>query len=170
MCKEVSSPDLINRKSELLPEARWFTVSYWYSNFKNRDKVQPGDEKARYVFVNASEYGIVWTNVLFFALGHIAAFYTIYRHYCIGRAIYKTWIFLFIISSFSGLGITVGAHRLWAHKAYKASFGWRLIMSFLFTAAGMNDLFVWIRDHRLHHKFTETDADPHNSRRGVFFR
>lgn len=28
---------------------------------------------------------------------------------------------------------------------------------------------TWVRDHRLHHKYTETDADPHNSRRGAFF-
>ena len=27
----------------------------------------------------------------------------------------------------------------------------------------------WTRDHRLHHKYTETDADPHNSKRGFWF-
>lgn len=27
----------------------------------------------------------------------------------------------------------------------------------------------WSRDHRVHHKFTDTDADPYNSRRGFFF-
>ena len=26
-----------------------------------------------------------------------------------------------------------------------------------------------MRDHRIHHKFSETDADPHNSRRGFFY-
>lgn len=26
-----------------------------------------------------------------------------------------------------------------------------------------------MRDHRLHHKYTDTDADPHNARRGFFF-
>lgn len=35
------------------------------------------------------------------------------------------------------------------------------------TIAGQNNLFVWCRDHRVHHKFSETDADPHNSLRGV---
>lgn len=29
--------------------------------------------------------------------------------------------------------------------------------------------FVQVRDHRVHHKFTDTDADPHNSKRGFFF-
>ncbi|CAG0922657.1 unnamed protein product, partial [Notodromas monacha] len=32
-----------------------------------------------------------------------------------------------------------------------------------------NDIYEWCRDHRVHHKFSETDADPHNSNRGFFF-
>lgn len=32
-----------------------------------------------------------------------------------------------------------------------------------------NCLWVWIRDHRQHHKYSDTDADPHNSSRGFFF-
>lgn len=32
-----------------------------------------------------------------------------------------------------------------------------------------NDVYEWSRDHRVHHKFSETDADPHNARRGFFF-
>ena len=27
----------------------------------------------------------------------------------------------------------------------------------------------WARDHRMHHKYSETDADPHNATRGFFF-
>jgi len=32
-----------------------------------------------------------------------------------------------------------------------------------------NHIYEWVRDHRAHHKFTDTDADPHNSQRGFFF-
>ena len=32
-----------------------------------------------------------------------------------------------------------------------------------------NHVYEWVRDHRAHHKFTDTDADPHNSKRGFFF-
>lgn len=32
-----------------------------------------------------------------------------------------------------------------------------------------NTLYDWVRDHRVHHKYSETDADPHNSNRGFFF-
>ena len=32
-----------------------------------------------------------------------------------------------------------------------------------------NHIYEWVRDHRVHHKFTDTDADPHNAKRGFFF-
>src|SRR5581483_3304394 len=32
-----------------------------------------------------------------------------------------------------------------------------------------NDIYEWSRDHRAHHKFSETNADPHNATRGFFF-
>lgn len=35
--------------------------------------------------------------------------------------------------------------------------------------ANEGSLFHWVRDHRVHHKFSETTADPHNATRGFFF-
>lgn len=32
-----------------------------------------------------------------------------------------------------------------------------------------NSIYEWSRDHRVHHKYSETDADPHNATRGMFF-
>lgn len=32
-----------------------------------------------------------------------------------------------------------------------------------------NSIFTWCRDHRLHHRYSDTDADPHNAKRGFFF-
>lgn len=39
----------------------------------------------------------------------------------------------------------------------------------LLPSCDQNDIFEWARDHRVHHKFSETDADPHNAKRGFFF-
>lgn len=30
-------------------------------------------------------------------------------------------------------------------------------------------MYAWALDHRVHHKFSETDADPHDARRGFLF-
>lgn len=32
-----------------------------------------------------------------------------------------------------------------------------------------NSIYDWVRDHRVHHKYSETSADPHDSNRGFFF-
>lgn len=45
---------------------------------------------------------------------------------------YFTDIVLGILGAF---GVTAGAHRLWAHKAYKAKWQLRLILAFLQTIA-----------------------------------
>lgn len=68
-----------------------------------------------------------------------------------------------------GFGITGGAHRLWCHRSYKAKFPLRVFLMIIQTFAFQNSIYEWCRDHRVHHKFTDTNADPHNSRRGVFF-
>lgn len=39
----------------------------------------------------------------------------------------------------------------------------------LITYSSQDCVYDWARDHRVHHKFSETDADPYNSRRGFFF-
>lgn len=37
------------------------------------------------------------------------------------------------------------------------------------SIANQGSIYHWSRDHRVHHKFVETDADPHNALRGFFF-
>ncbi|KAL5284483.1 SCD.2 family protein [Megaselia abdita] len=69
----------------------------------------------------------------------------------------------------SGLGITAGAHRLWAHRSYKAKWPLRVILVIFNTVAFQDAAYHWARDHRVHHKYSETDADPHNATRGFFF-
>lgn len=35
--------------------------------------------------------------------------------------------------------------------------------------SSQNSIYDWVRDHRVHHKYSETNADPHNAKRGFFF-
>ncbi|GBO10633.1 Acyl-CoA desaturase 4 [Araneus ventricosus] len=80
----------------------------------------------------------------------------------------KEWL-LFFLERVSFLGITAGEHRLWSHRSYKASWPLRVFLCIRNTVVFQNDIYVWCRDHRVHHKFTETDTDPHNIKRGFFF-
>lgn len=35
--------------------------------------------------------------------------------------------------------------------------------------ANQGSIYHWARDHRLHHKFSDTLLDPHSMKRGMFF-
>lgn len=111
---------------------------------------------------------VVWRNVILFVLLHG---YTVYGLYlCLsGQTRVLTMCFSVVLYWLAGLGITMGAHRLWAHKSYKAVAPVRFVLMLMQTMAFQNSIYEWSRDHRVHHKFTETDADPHNARRGFFF-
>jgi fatty-acid desaturase len=40
-----------------------------------------------------------------------------------------------LVASFAAIGVTGGAHRLWAHRAYKAKWPMRVILMLLQTTA-----------------------------------
>ncbi|CAH0407053.1 unnamed protein product [Chilo suppressalis] len=113
------------------------------------------------------ELKIVWRNVFIFLYLHIAALYGGYLF--LTSVMWKTRIATIILYVISGLGITAGAHRLWAHKSYKAKLPLRILLTFFNTLAFQDAVVDWARDHRMHHKYSETDADPHNATRGFFF-
>nr|CAH7717153.1 unnamed protein product [Callosobruchus chinensis] len=113
------------------------------------------------------KWDIVWKNVLIFILLHTAAVYGLYLMFT--RSMWQTNVFAILYGAFTAMGVTAGAHRLWAHRTYKAKTPLRVFLMILQSAALQNDIHEWVRDHRVHHKFTDTDADPHNSNRGFFF-
>lgn len=82
---------------------------------------------------------------------------------------WQTLVWAYFLLMFAGMGITAGAHRLWTHRSYKATFALRLLLVVAQTMAIQNHVIEWARDHRVHHKHSETDADPHNAKRGFFF-
>jgi stearoyl-CoA desaturase (delta-9 desaturase) len=125
------------------------------------------DIDAKYAPKSAYKLQIVWRNVAIMAALHVSAIYGLYL--CFVSAKWQTTAFAIILYLLSGLGITAGAHRLWSHRSYKAKFPLRLILAFFNTMAFENDIYEWSRDHRVHHKYSETNADPHNATRGFFF-
>uniref|UniRef100_A0A0A9YG42 Acyl-CoA desaturase n=3 Tax=Lygus hesperus TaxID=30085 RepID=A0A0A9YG42_LYGHE len=98
---------------------------------------------------------------------HAAAVYGLYLALTSASLLTSIWCLFMIYSS--GIGITAGVHRLWSHSAYKAKWPLRLLLAFLFTITGQRDIYTWALDHRVHHKYSETEADPHNAKRGFWF-
>lgn len=111
---------------------------------------------------------IVWRNVVIFILLHASAIFGLYLTFTF-QVKFLTIAFAALLYVMGGLGITAGAHRLWAHRSYKARLPLKIFLGICNTIAVQNHIYEWARDHRAHHKFSETDADPHNASRGFFF-
>lgn len=109
---------------------------------------------------------IVWRNVTLMGLLHLGAIYAIVL---IPRAHILTLLWTFALYLMNTVGITAGSHRLWAHRTYKARLPLRILLAYFTCIASQNHVYEWARDHRVHHKYSETDADPHNATRGFFF-
>jgi stearoyl-CoA desaturase (delta-9 desaturase) len=69
----------------------------------------------------------------------------------------------------NGLGITVGYHRLFSHRAFAANRYLSMILSFAGAGAFQGSVKWWGRNHRIHHRYIDTDRDPYNAMRGFFF-
>ncbi|MBA3747938.1 MAG: fatty acid desaturase [Solirubrobacterales bacterium] len=62
----------------------------------------------------------------------------------------------------TGLGITVGFHRLFTHRAFKTGKGVRAAFAILGSAAIEGPVISWVADHRKHHAFSDRLGDPHS--------
>lgn len=66
-------------------------------------------------------------------------------------------------------GITAGYHRLWAHRCYNASLPLQYFLALAGAGAVEGSIKWWSRDHRAHHRYTDTELDPYNAHRGLYW-
>ncbi|XP_044734443.1 acyl-CoA Delta-9 desaturase-like [Chrysoperla carnea] len=126
---------------------------------KEKTKTNPPLRKRKY------EYN--WLFILFLTVFHIQASYGIYLSFTSAKLL--TNVFAIVLHLAAFFGATAGTHRLWSHRSYKATWQLKLIFMILQTLAFQNSIYIWCLDHRMHHKYSDTDADPHDTRRGFFF-
>jgi len=92
-----------------------------------------------------------------------------------GIYIYFNGLHWFEISLFilfylmTGLSITAGYHRLFSHRSYEASWALKLFYLIFGAAALQNTVLRWASDHRIHHKYVDSDRDPYNIKRGGLY-
>lgn len=80
------------------------------------------------------------------------------------------WTAFAFFMAWTGLSITAGYHRLWAHKSYEAH---PIVKYFLLlgaTLAVQSSAFDWCSGHRTHHRHVDDEYDdPYSSARGFWF-
>ena len=62
----------------------------------------------------------------------------------------------------TGLGITVGFHRHFTHRAFATSKPLRATLAVMGTMAIEGPITAWVADHRKHHAFSDLEGDPHS--------
>ena len=111
----------------------------------------------------------IWFNIGFFAvttvLGVIGWPLYAWHH---GVSTVEWVLFVFYVWA-TGLGITVGYHRLFAHTTYKANPVIRFLLLFFGAAAFEQTALDWASQHRDHHRYVDTDKDPYSIKKGFFY-
>jgi stearoyl-CoA desaturase (Delta-9 desaturase) len=62
----------------------------------------------------------------------------------------------------TGLGITVGYHRMLTHQSFKAPTPVRVLFAVLGSMAVQGAVIDWVATHRRHHAYTDVPGDPHS--------
>ena len=65
--------------------------------------------------------------------------------------------------------VTGGYHRYFAHRTFKTSRAFQFVLAFLAQSSSQKGALWWAANHRTHHKFSDQDGDPHDSRRGFWY-
>ncbi len=60
------------------------------------------------------------------------------------------------------LGVTLGYHRMFTHRAFESSRAFKAVIAVLGGMAVEGAVITWVADHRKHHAFTDRDGDPHS--------
>jgi stearoyl-CoA desaturase (delta-9 desaturase) len=81
----------------------------------------------------------------------------------------KTLIWSIIYYYATGMGITAGYHRYWAHRSYQATLPLQIYLALVGAGAIQGSIKWWSRGHRAHHRWTDTDKDPYSAHRGFLF-
>jgi stearoyl-CoA desaturase (delta-9 desaturase) len=77
---------------------------------------------------------------------------------------FTIWSFVAIavVTRFTGLGITAGFHRYFAHRSFKTARWFQFLLAAAGCTAFQKGPLWWVIHHRLHHKHSDTPNDPHS--------
>jgi len=118
----------------------------------------PGTDAAPRTTAGRVQAGVTLAIVLVPFAGLAAAVYLAWGH-GVGLADVLLALAFYAIT---GLGVTVGFHRLLTHRAFTAVPALRVTLAIMASMAFEGDVIGWVAAHRRHHAFTDRPGDPHS--------
>lgn len=76
-----------------------------------------------------------------------------------------TWrdvVIALVMYAITGHGITVGFHRYFTHRSFRAKRWVRVALAVAGSMAIQGPIVNWVADHRKHHRFSDKEGDPHS--------
>lgn len=117
---------------------------------------------------------ICWSVTLFLILNPIISvlmlvLYLVFSNSYNLTQILSVSIFGLIFAVLTNLSITMGYHRLFAHKSFEAHPALEWILLFISSGAFQGSALKWASDHRIHHKYEDTEKDPYSIKKGFWY-
>jgi stearoyl-CoA desaturase (Delta-9 desaturase) len=118
--------------------------------------------------VTARSWSVDWTNTLFL-LGYHLLLFALLPVYLVQNSPSASLIWWTVgLAAACLLAITMGYHRLYAHKTFTTHPVVESILVFFGTLATEGSIFSWSHDHRIHHKHVDTELDPYSAPDGFW--
>ena len=116
-----------------------------------------------------TSYGIDWGAAVFVFLSPVVAIGGLITYLYFNGIHFMEPIHFGVFYFLTGLGITAGFHRYYAHRTHEA----HPVVQLFYLIAGavvvQRPVIEWARVHRVHHRYSDTELDPHNINQGFFY-
>jgi stearoyl-CoA desaturase (delta-9 desaturase) len=73
-------------------------------------------------------------------------------------------VLLAVMYAVTSLGVEAGFHRFFSHRAFAAGSRVTAFWAIAGSMAAQGPVIFWVATHRQHHRFADTDGDPHSPR------
>ncbi|MGV2831451.1 acyl-CoA desaturase [Myxosarcina sp. GI1(2024)] len=107
-----------------------------------------------------------WGTIIYMASIHLVALFALVPSNFSWQAIGVAFV-LYCLTA--GVGITLGFHRLVSHRSFETPKLVEYFLVFCGTLACQGGPLDWVGLHRIHHQYSDTQLDPHDSNKGFWW-
>jgi stearoyl-CoA desaturase (delta-9 desaturase) len=130
-----------------------------------RDPAAPGESSETSDLSDETEYKSMKEQVLlvlFMAVPFLALVAAVPILWAYGFLSWRDATIALVMYAITGHGVTVGFHRYFTHRAFRAKRWLRVTLAVAGSMAIQGSVIQWVSDHRKHHRFSDRDGDPHS--------
>jgi stearoyl-CoA desaturase (delta-9 desaturase) len=107
-----------------------------------------------------------WSVIIYMGTIHTVALLAFFPQFFSWKAVGVAFL-LYCLTA--GIGITLGFHRLVSHRSFEVPKWLEYVLVFCGTLACQGGPVDWVGLHRIHHKYSDTEPDPHDSNKGFWW-